>query len=249
MDKIKNAAIVLLGVGEKAAAEVLKSMNPKEVRAIIEAINEIENVTEQDVVHALNDFFKESDNNSGIDVASREQIKNSLMSAVGSKGIGSLIQGINSDKDSWLELLKTQPMSSIVELIQDEHPQVVTAIVIVVFNYMSSESGTKLIKLLDKPLQTQVFRRMTTMGAISKCAIDSLAIFFMHELEDSAKNNVISVDGLETVANIISYLDSETEHEIMNDLTSNNKELGEKIQDKIFDKVGLMLNGFFLHLL
>lgn len=232
MDKIRNAAIVLLGLGDKAASEILKNMNPKEVRTILEAINNIESVTDEDVMQALTDFEKET--KSGIDVGSKEQIKNAIMVAVGSKGIGSVIQGIDSEKDEWLDLLKTQPIGAVVDLLQEEHPQILTALVIIVFNYISSEHGTKLIKLLSKPLQSQIFKRMTCISSMSKFGIDTMAHFFEKELEDSEKNNVVTLDGLETVANIISYLDSETEHEIMNELTNDNKSLGEKIQDKIF---------------
>lgn len=234
MDKIKNAAIILLGVGEKAATEVLKTMSPREVRAIIEAINSMDNITEEDVIRAINDFFIESNNSAGIDFTTKEQIKNSLLSAIGSKGGGAMIHGVNSDKDRWLELVKEQPMETIVDLIQDEHPQVITAIVIIIFNNISSECGTKLIKAMPKEMQNQVFRRMTSIGHISKFGIEAVGHFFQTELESSEKNNIITVDGLETVANIISYLDSETEKQIMTELTNDNKELGEKIQDKIF---------------
>ena len=234
MDKIKNAAIILLSVGEKNAAEIMKNMGPGDVKTIIDAINSLESISEEDVIRALNDFFMESNSSSGIDISSKEQIKNSLLSAMGSKGINSFIQGIDSDQGQWLELVKQQPMSSIVDMVQDEHPQIITAIVIVIFNNIGSEVGTKFIKCLPKKLQTQVFRRMTTMGSMSKFAIDALAAFFTYELQHSEKNNVISVDGLETVANIISYLDSETEREIMSELPGDNKDLGEKIQDKVF---------------
>lgn len=234
MDKLRNAAIILLGVGEKSAAEILKTMNPREVRSIIDAINSIDSITEEDVVRAINEFFIESNNSSGIDVDTKEQIKNSLLTALGSKGAGAMIHGVNSDKDRWLELVKDQPMESIVDLIQDEHPQIITAIVIIIFNNISSESGTKLIKAMPKEMQNKIFRRMTSIGYISKFAIDALGEFFLKELESAEKNNIITIDGLETVANIISYLDSDTEKQIMTELTNDNKELGEKIQDKIF---------------
>ena len=234
MDKLKSAAIILLGVGENNAGEILKSMTPKEVRAIIDAINDIDNVTEEDVVQALNDFFVDSNHSAGIDVAAKEQVKNSLISALGHNGIGLVIQGSNGERAKWLELLRMQPINNIASLIQDEHPQIVTAIVVMVFNNISSDMGTRLIKEFPKTLQSQIFRRMSTMGSISRFAIDVLSQFFTEELIDSKKNNIISVEGLETVANIISFLDSQTEREIMSDLIEKDKELGEQIQDKIF---------------
>lgn len=234
VDKSRNAAILLLGIGEKNAAEILKSMHPKEVRAIIDAINSIESISEDDVINALKNFFTDTDNSSGIDISAKENIRNSILNSMGNKGLGSILHGMNPEEDKWLELVRMQPIPSIIEMIQDEHPQIVTAIVIVVFNNISSETGTKLIKALPKKIQSQVFRRMTEMGSISKFAIDALAIYFYQELESSEKNNVFSIDGLETVANIMSYLDSATEHEIMQELMSGDKDLSEKIQDKVF---------------
>lgn len=234
MDKIRNAAIILIGLGEKNSAEILKNMSPKEVRAILEAVNTIENVTEDDVLRALNDFFRESNNNIGLDFTSKEQVKNSILMAVGNKGLGALIQGLDGEKDRWLELLKAQPAGVLADLIQDEHPQILTALVIIIFNYISSEFGTKVIKILPKPLQNTIFRRMSSMGAMANYGLSVLAEFFEAELDDSQEHNVITFDGLEAVANIISYLDTETEHEIMSDISNEDKTIGEQIQDKIF---------------
>jgi flagellar motor switch protein FliG len=234
MDRVKKAAIILLGIGDKHASEILKNMSPKEVRSILEAINTLENIEEGDVNDALNEFFEESDNKFGIDIVSKEQVKNSILSAVGNKGIGSFMNVIDAEKDKWLELIREQPMKSVVDLMQEEHPQIMTALVIIIFNYLSSDQGTELIKLLPKPLQNQIFKRMSCIGSMSKFGIDALAIFFDKELLNSGQNNLITVDGLETVANIISYLDSQTEHEIMGEIVSENKALGEQLQDRIF---------------
>ena len=234
MDKIKSAAIILIGLGDKCASEVLKNMSPKEVRAILEAINSIENVSEEDVMEAMNSFFKETSSGLGVDFISKQNIKNSIISAVGNKGLVSLINGIDDGNDQWIELIRNQSPNSIADLIEDEHPQLLTALMVIMFNYAGSEYGTALVKLLPKPLQSQIFKRMTNIGSMSKYGIEVLSEFFVKELENVENNNMISLDGVEAVANIISYLDPETENEIMNELSIDNKVLSEKIQDKVF---------------
>ena len=87
----------------------------------------------------MGSFFHESDNSLGMNSVSKEQIKTSILAAVGNKGIGAIIQGIDSEKDKWLELIRVQPTSTIVDLIQDEHPQIITALTIIIFNYISSD--------------------------------------------------------------------------------------------------------------
>lgn len=235
MDKIRDAAIILIGLGEKAASDILKNMNPKEVQAILEAINSIDGVTEEDVEKALTNFYKESSNDSGIDIVSKEQVKNSILMAVGPKGIDSIIQGIDPEKDKWLKLLRSQSMNTILSFVQDEHPQILTAVVIIIFNYIGREEATKLIKLLPKDLQNQIFKRMSSIGSISQFGIDALALHFENELKNPEKSsNMITLNGIEAVANIISYLDSETENEIISALSSENKEAAEQIQKKVF---------------
>lgn len=232
MDKIRSAAIILLGLGEKYTGDILKTMTPKEVKLILEAINQLDDVTEQEVASALKEFFQQTTGHLGIDTLSKEHVKHSILASVGSSG--GLLQGIDVEKDTWLELVKLQPPEDIVDLMQDEHPQVITALVMIVFNYISSDYGSRLVKAFPKVLQSQIFKRMTGMSTISRFAIDVFAIVFERELQDGEKNSAITLDGLDTVANIISYLDSDTEREIMKEITSENKELGEKIQDKMF---------------
>lgn len=232
-NKIRNAAILLLGLGEKSAGDILKIMSPKEVRSIIDAINSIDRINEEDVLKAMNEFFTEANSSAGIDLSQKEKIKNSLLSAMGASA-GAFLEAVNLDKDRWLELIKDEPPDSVVSLIQEEHPQIITAIVIIVFNNISSECGTRLIKAMPKELQNTVFKRMISFDYISKFAIDACSYFFHQELESTEKYNVIPVNGLETVANIISYLDSETEKRIMTELTTDDKDLSEKIQDRMF---------------
>lgn len=231
-NKIRNAAILLLGLGEKYASEILKNMNPLEIKKIIAAIDNIDSVSEKDVVRALNDFFRE--NNSGIDPASKEFVRNSIISAIGSKGMGNLISDNEHDtKHPGFNLLRSQPINTIAEIIKAEHPQVIAAIILVISNTVGSERGSKVIRYLPKPLQNEVIRRMSCIGTMSDYAISVLSTFFQNQLEQSAKYNVVSVDGVDAVANIVFYLDSETERSIMEDLAQTNKDLCEKIQDKI----------------
>lgn len=228
MDKIRNAAIILLGMGEKCAGEILKNMDPREVQRIMDVINTIDNVSEQEVIKAINEFFKDSNNNTGIDFSSKEHIKKTMASTLGIKGLD-----IDGEPAKWIELLKNEPIDNLTEIMQDEHPQIITAIILIL-SHISNDKASALTKSLPKELQNQLIQRMTKIGPISTYAVDALAAFFEKQLENKDRYDVISVDGVEAAANIISYLDTDTEREIISELTTSNKQLAEKVQDKIF---------------
>lgn len=238
MDKIRKAAIILLGMGEEYAEAILKNMNTAEVHKIMEAVNTVDNVSEEDVVNAINEFFNASDN-TVIDIVSKEHIKNSLVSALGIKGM----ENVDIEKSKWLELLKYEPLGSILELIQDEHPQVLTALV-VILTQLGSERASDITKGQSKERQNQIIKRMSSIGPISTYALEALANFFENELQRSDRYGVVTVDGVDAAANLISYLDTETEREIITELTNTDKKLAERIQDKLlpFEKLAHLDN-------
>jgi flagellar motor switch protein FliG len=233
MDKLRSAAIILLGMGEDCAKEILKNMSSSDVHKIMETINSIDNVTEEDVVRALNYFFNAT-SNTGIDIVSKENIKNTLASSLGIKGI----EKIDIEKSQWIELLKYEPMNSILDLVQDEHPQVLTAL-IVILTQLGSTRASEIMKAQTKEMQNQIVKRMTNIAPISTYGIEAISIFFENELQSTDRYGVVTVDGIDAAANLISYLDSETEREIISTIANDDKKLAEKIQDKLlpFEKL------------
>lgn len=236
MDKIKQAAIIMLGMGERYAGEILKSMDPKEVEAIIETINKLGNITEVEVIQALNFFFKEANNNSGIDIVTKEMFKNSLTSVVESKKIENSGDPAQHERHKWLDIFKLQSSEMIYSIVQDEHPQVIA---VIAAHILSSDKASGLIKRLSKELKGQVMSRMASIGPVSTFGMDSFYTLFERELHSKEKYSEISVNGVEAVANIMSYLDSESERDIFDGLSTINNDLSELIQDRImpFEKL------------
>lgn len=233
MDKLKGAAIILLGMGEDCAKEILKNMSSSEVHKIMETVNSIDNVTEEDVIRALNFFFNES-NNTGIDIVSKEHIKNTIASSLGIKGI----EKVDIEKSQWIESLKFEPLNAILDLLQDEHPQIITAL-IVILTQLGSERASEIMKAQSKEMQNQIVKRMTHIAPISTYGIEAVAIFFENEIQNQDRYGVVTVDGIDAAANLISYMDSEEEREIIANIANDDKKLAEQIQDKLlpFEKI------------
>lgn len=235
-NKLREAAIVMLGMGEKCATEILKNMTPKEVQRIIEEINKLDNISEKDVIKAINEFFKESSDSSGMDLVAREVLKHSLSTAVEQGKIGSVTDGVDDEQAKWIDLFKIQPVETILTMLQDEHPQIIAVVIVLL---LDNFKGSALVKGLKEDLRNQVIKRIATLGPISTFAMDGLSQLFKSQLNVSEKYNSISVDGLEAVANIMSYLDNDTSRHLIDELGQDNKLLTDKIQEKIMPFEGL----------
>lgn len=236
MDKIRNAAIIILGMGEEYAEQILKNMSKAEVHKIMEVISTLDNVEEEDVILAIDEFLNKSANN-GIDIVSKEKIKNTLVSTLGIQGL----ENIDITKSRWIELLKNEPLTSIGEILKDEHPQILAAI-IVILTQLGSSRATDIMKIQSPEMQTNIIRRISAITPISAYALEALSDFFDNELARSDRYGVVTVDGVDAAANLISNLDSETERNIISDLTNTDKDLADMIQDKLmpFEKLAYL---------
>lgn len=227
----KNAAIILLGMGENHAAEVLKILNHKEVEAIIEVMNNIDDVSEQEVIKALNEFFKETQLTSGLNTASADYIRNTLVNAMGSEKAEMLTNIDNRPTPlKGFELIKWQPLHQIVSALQDEHPQIIT----VTLMCTDSEQSAQILKLLPKAVRKEVITRMTHNNPVSQYAMNVLSNYLEEQFTKTEKFKLLTSDGINLAANIISQLDIESENEIMSSISEENQEINEKLQDKLF---------------
>lgn len=230
MDKTRAAAIIILGLGDKFAEEILRNMPPENVEEIINTIDTLNEVSEEDVIRALNEFFKDVSGGSGVDYVTKENLKMSLSSIVESRRIESENDAGSGERMKWIDVFKMQASDRIYNIIESEHPQVIAAVIAII---LPSQKGSEIFKALNEDLKKEVLNRMTTLQPVSTAGMDYFAQMIESELQVKEKHAEITVDGLDAVANIISHLDSETERSILNQINEKNEDIADKLEAKI----------------
>lgn len=231
MESLKNAAIIILGMGETCAAEILKNLSHKEVESIIETMNHMGDVSEQEVIQALNEFFSEANNTTGITVSSNEYIRKTFLTAVGSDKAGTIFdEAYLSEELVGVELLKWQPLHVVVDALSEEHPQIIT----VALMCLDGEKSAQILKWLPNEVSKEVINRMTSLSPVSSYAMKTLSEYLQEQFTKTEKFKLITADGVDMAANIIAWMDGQEENEIMSFLTNENQDAYQKIQDKLF---------------
>jgi len=231
MDKLKNAAIILLGMGESCATEILKNLSPKEVESIIETMNHMGEISEHEVIKALNAFFNETNTTTGIHVTSNEYFRKTLLSAVGQDKAGTIFdETYMADELKGCELLKWQPLYSIVDVLEDEHPQIIT----VALMCLDSDRSAQILRLFPQELSKNIIKRITQLTPVSSYAMNTLSEYLEEKFTQSEKFKLITADGINIAANIIANMDAKAEDDVMSYLTTENNETYEKIQERLF---------------
>jgi flagellar motor switch protein FliG len=231
MAGLKNAAIILLGMGESCAAEILKNLSHKEVDAIIETMHNLGDISEHEVIEALHDFFRETKSTSGISLTSSKYFRNTLLSAVGTDKAESIFdENVLIEEHKGMDLLRWQPLYAILDALAEEHPQVI----IVALLSLDVELAAKILNSFNAELKKNIIKKMTKLSPVSNYAVRTLSDYLEEQFTNSEKYKVITTDGFDRAANILRFMGDASEKEIMQSLLKENKDLSERLQDKLF---------------
>jgi flagellar motor switch protein FliG len=218
-------------LGEQAASEVLKHMAPKEVQSVGAAMAQINNVTRGQVSEVLSSFVTSLNEETGLGLGTDDYVRSVLTKALGEDKAGNLIDRIlQGGNTKGLETLKWMDPRGVAEIIRHEHPQIIA----IVLSYLESDQSAEILSLFPERVRVDVLMRIATLDGIQPAALNELNDIM--EKQFSGSNNVKSstVGGLKSAADILNFMDSSMEGEIMDSIKEVDTDLGQNIQDLMF---------------
>jgi len=228
---IDRAAIFLMSLGEAAASEVLKHMDPKEVQSVGAAMAQLNNVSRGQVTSVLKDFCATVQEETGLGLGTDDYVRSVLKKALGDDKAEGLIDRIlQGGNTKGLETLKWMDSRAVAEIIRLEHPQIIA----IVLSYLDPDQSAEVLAVFPDRVRVDVLMRISTLDGIQPAALNELNDIM--EKQFTGKNNVksSSVGGLKAAANILNFIDSSMEGEIMDSVKEIDADLGQSIQDLMF---------------
>lgn len=228
---VERAAILLMAVGEKAAAEIMKHLSPKEVQKVGLAMASITNVTTSQVETVVGEFVETVSNQTSLGVGNEDYIRKVLMSALGEDKAGNLMDRIVTGTTSkGLEALKWMDPRAVAEVIRLEHPQIIS----IVLAYLDSDHAAQVLALFPDRLRADVLMRIASLEGVHPSALKELDEIL--ERQFTGNNNVksSSVGGSKAAAEILNFMDASKGAHVMDTIKEVDPELAQSIEDLMF---------------
>ena len=226
-----RAAVLLLSLGEERASEVLRHMGPKEVQKIGAAMAAMTNVPRDQVTQVLEQFGETLQNQTALGVDSDDYIRSVMVGALGEdKAKGLMDRILLGGNTKGLEALKWMDARAVAELIRLEHPQIQA----IVLSYLDNDHAAEVISFFSEQTRHDVVLRIATLDGIQPSALQELDAILERQFAGNQNVQSSSVGGVKSAADILNYLDSSMEGEIMEAIREVDAELGQQIQDLMF---------------
>ncbi|MEJ2453744.1 MAG: flagellar motor switch protein FliG [Candidatus Thiodiazotropha sp.] len=228
---VERAAILLLALGEKDAAELLRHMGPKEVQDVGLAMASLTDVTTDTMEGVMRQFVSTLEKQTALGLGSDEYIRNMLTNALGEDKAGGVIDRILLGRNSkGLEQLKWMDPRAIAELIRLEHPQIIA----IVLSFLESDQAAQVVSQFPERVRTDVIMRIATLDGIQPAALQELDEILEKQFSGATNVKSSSLGGVKTAAEILNMLDGAVESKLMEEITEVDADLGQELQDNMF---------------
>ena len=145
MTGTQRAALLLMTLGEREAAEVLKYMEANEVHQLGTAMATLKSVSRQDADRILDTFILDVEDQTALGVDTENYVRKLLGNAFGAAKADAFIERIVTGDDAkGLDALKWMSSREVVDIIQGEHPQIIA----IVMSYLDSAQAAAVIEKL-----------------------------------------------------------------------------------------------------
>lgn len=228
---VEDAAILLMSLGEEEAAEVFKHLAPKEVQKLGETIARLKAIPRERVDGVLEKFNAVAGEQSMLVTDTDEYVKSVLRKALGEDKANLLIDRILQGSDvTGIESLKWMDPGSVAELLRNEHPQIVAAILV----HLDNDQASSVLRALPERQRNEVVIRIATLDGIQPSALKDLNEVMSKVLAGGDRLKKASLGGAKSAAEMINLMGSSVETAVLDYIREADNELAQKIMDNMF---------------
>lgn len=231
LDGIEKAAILLLSLSEDDAAQILRFMQPKQVQALGSAMAAMDDMTQSKINAVHKHFIEEIQNYSTIGFKSEDFVRRTLVTALGEDKAAHLLDQILAGAGAkGLESLKWMDSKQVANIIRNEHPQIQT----IVMSYLEPEQSAEIMAQFPEKVRLDLLMRVANLEEVQPAALQELNEIMEKQFAGQAGAQAAKMGGLKSAANIMNYLDTNVEAQLMDAIREQDEEMSQQIQDLMF---------------
>lgn len=230
-ENTRKSAILLMALGEEGAGSVLQHMSPAEIQILGEAMATLTYVKRDEAGTILEEFRVETEQYSAIHLDSDSYLKAVLNKALGNNRAANLLETIFEPTESAMGIDRLNQLESaeVVELIHEEHPQIIATLLV----HMDRSKAAGVLEKLPEQVRHDVVMRVATFGGVQPAALNELTEV-LNEMLSGEGVKRSRLGGVRAAAEIVNLISSTQEESVIKHLRAKDQQLAQKIIDEMF---------------
>ena len=227
----RKSAILLMSLGEEGAGSVLKLLPQDAIQALGAAMATLAQIKRAEVSEVLEEFRLETEQYSALHLDSGSYLRAVLSKALGSDRAADMLDTIFKPHESanGIERLNLLEANEVVELIRDEHPQIIATLLV----HMDRNKAADVLEKLPERVRHDAILRVATFGGVQPAALKELTDVLTDMLSgEGVKRSRLG--GVRAAAEIVNMMSSTQEESVIKHVREHDEALAQKMIDEMF---------------
>lgn len=225
-----KAALIMLMLGEEAAAPVFKRLDREEVKSLNKGMTMLAGLKEEEQVTILEEYFELVQRGDPMKLEGGEAyLKRLVETNMGGEG-KKLIEEIASEHMMQLNALEPVDARTLANLLRKEHPQTIALIMA----YSKPEKSAQVLSQLPVETQVEVCLRMASLDTVAPQTLRDVENALLSEMKGLVVSGGEETSGVVMVAEILNNIEKQHEERIFEQLMEIDPELAEEIRNNMF---------------
>lgn len=234
---LEDSAILLMSLGEEEAAAVFRHLSPREVQSLGTTIARLTSVPKERLDTVLAKFTSTAQSRSPLVADTGNYVRNVLRKALDEDKANLLIDRILQNGDiSGIEGLKWMDAASIGEMLRQEHPQIVAAVLV----HLDTDQASAVLKTFAERQRNEVLVRIATLDGIQPSALKDLSEVMGRLVSGGEQARMAPLGGVKTAAEMINLLGTSIETAALDYIREADNDLAQRVMDNLFTFDDLM---------
>ncbi len=230
LSNVKKAAIMLLILGEDAAAKIFQEFSDDEINRVTRTMATIDHIPSEVKSMVLDNFIEAKNEYTGLFVKGSEFVKMALAKTDSDRSEHLLDQFISGTESKPLETIALMQPRMVAGLLEKEHPQTIA----LVLSTQHVQHASEILAWLPEELQSDVVYRIAKIEKVSPEVIKGIEIALNKELGRSIGQEQRQVGGVDKVVDLLGHLKNNLDADILESIEETDAEMAEDIRKKMF---------------
>ncbi|MDJ0642335.1 MAG: flagellar motor switch protein FliG [Erythrobacter sp.] len=231
LSRADRAAVFLMLLGDEEAAELLARLEPAELERLGSAMVALGDIDQERIAESLHDFVVEADREILPAKDRSLQVRTLLERSLGSTKAESMMQRIEPEaRPRSIEMARWLAPNVLLRLVEDEHPQVIAALLLM----LDPEPAAEVLSALPEEVQPAVVTRVAQIGPVSTQAIGMIDRLLSQRIGASFGTNTLTLGGPREAANLINLSEGELARTVLPTIAQLDPSLAEAIEEEMF---------------
>jgi flagellar motor switch protein FliG len=234
LDGPQKAAVALLSLDEEIATQVLARMPEPDVRKLVTAVEELDDVAPDLIARVLEDLERSLANPLAIVRTGGTKYVRRLADRAFGQDRAQKLFGVPAPTPEPLQLLRSARVGALAQLLADEHPQIAA----VVITQLPAPIAAKVLSLMPPEIAAELTTRIAGLEEIPEHAVTEASESLVRALEAvgglATSDLRAEFDGLAFSAAIVNQLPSQAGDDLLAKVSERDEKVATEIREAMF---------------